>query len=325
MKVLVTSRSFGREAPEAIQRLESAGIEVVRAAAPNPAPEELARQIEGFDALVVGNDTVNETVLAADERLKVVHMNGTGLDGIDVEAATRHAVLVCNAPGANRNAVAELTVALMLDAARSVHRYASALDDGRWERSRGVEVTGKTVGILGLGHVGKRVVELLAGFEIEAIGFDAFPDIAWSRAAGVELCTSADDVFARSDFLVLTLPLAEDTRHIVNEASLSLMKPTAYLINAARGGLVETEALRRAVVDRRIAGAALDAYDHEPLPPDSPLLGLGLLLTPHLAASSRESAASVSHIVTDHLIDILLTGGTGRAVNASEIAIRQSS
>lgn len=316
MKVLVSSRSFGQEAPEAIKRLNDAGIEVTRMSTPNPDVQTLAKAIPGYDALVVGNEAVSEVVLAASDKLKIVHMNGTGLDGIDITAATRHGVLVGNTPGANRNAVAELTVALMLISARSIHKYATIVDQGRWERSRGIELSNKCVGVLGLGEIGQRVIELLRGFEVSVCAYDVAPPVAWAAKEQVGLCESVKEVVAQADFLVLTLPLTDETHHLINKHTLALMKPTAYLINTARGGLVDSEALRQAVIQKRIAGAALDVFSSEPLAEDSPLRGLDLVLTPHLAASSQESSANVSHIVVDHLIDALIHGKQDFAVNA---------
>jgi D-3-phosphoglycerate dehydrogenase len=315
VKVLVTSKSFGRVAPDAIEMLREHGIEVVWGSKPSMTAPEIAAEIAGCDALVVGNDTVDAGVLAAADRLRLVHMHGTGLDAIDVASATQRGVLVANAPGANRNAVAELTVALMLVAARRIDRHIEILRSGRWERTPGNEVSGKTVGVLGLGNIGQRIVELLAGFGTRVVGFDVAPDRAWAERAGVELAASPDDVFAQADFVVLALSLNAHTRGYVDARRLALMKPTAYLINTARGGLVDDAALCAALAGKRIAGAAIDVFDPEPLPPDSPLRASGATLTPHLAATSVESAGNVSRIVARNVIDVLLHGRTACAVN----------
>jgi phosphoglycerate dehydrogenase-like enzyme len=315
MKVLVTSKSFGRHAPEALRLLESNRIEVVWGPKPSMTAAEIASEIRGFDALIVGNDPVDVGVFAAADRLKLVHMHGTGLDAIDVRAATDRGVLVANAPGANRNAVAELTVALMLMAARAIGRHMEILKAGRWERTAGREVSGKTVGLLGLGNVGKRVVELLSGFGVRMVAYDSRPDSAWAAARGVTLAGSADAVFAESDYLVLALPLTPDTRMFVDRRRLDLMKPGAFLVNTARGGLVDERALAEAVGQGRIAGAALDAFADEPLPADSPLRVPGFTLTPHLAATSVETAANVSNIVARNVVDVLIHGERSCAVN----------
>lgn len=319
MKVLVTSKSFGRVAPDAIDLLEANGIEVVRGSKPSMTSAEIAAEIAGVDALVVGNDTVGADVFEAADRLRLVHMHGTGLDAIDIAAATDKGVLVANAPGANRNAVAELTVALMLVVARSIDKHIEILKDGRWERTAGHEVSGKTVGILGLGSIGQRIVELLAGFSARVVAFDVKPDCEWAKRTGVVLASSPEEVFADADFLVLALSLNAQTKGFVDARRLALMKPSAYLINTARGGLVDDEALCAALRDKRIAGAAIDVFDPEPLPLDSCLRNSGAMLTPHLAATSVESAGNVSRIVARNVVDVLLHGKTKSAVNPTAL------
>jgi D-3-phosphoglycerate dehydrogenase len=323
MKVLVTSKSFGRTAPDAVDWLVGHGIDVVRASKPTMTADEIAAEIGDADALVVGNDPVDAGVVAAGRRLKLIHMHGTGLDAIDVDAATAAGVLVANAPGANRNAVAELTVALMLMAARRIDRHIEILKAGRWERTAGSEIAGKTIGILGLGNIGRRIVQLLSGFGVRVVAHDPAAE-AGDADPGVEL-VSADEVFAAADFLLLALPLGEATRGIVDARRLAAMKPTAILVNTARGGLVDEAALCAALAEKRIAGAAIDAFDPEPLPLDSPLRSSGAVLTPHLAATSIEAAAEVSRIVARNLVDVLVHGRTGCVVNPSALDARPAS
>jgi D-3-phosphoglycerate dehydrogenase / 2-oxoglutarate reductase len=320
MKVLVTSKSFGRQSPEALRLLEASGIQVVWASRPSPTPAQIAAEVPGCEALVVGNDTVDEAVLAAGDRLRLVHMHGTGLDGIAVRAASAHGILVANAPGANRNAVAELTVALMLVAARQVDQHLEVVRAGGWERRAGREVSGKTVGVLGLGNIGRRIVELLAGFSVQVVAYEPRPDPAWAAAHGVRLAAAPEEVFASADFLVLALPLSDQTRNLVDARRLGLMKPEAFLVNTARGGLVDEQALAAAVRGGRLAGAALDAFSQEPLPADSVLRIPGIVLTPHLAATSVETAATVSNIVARNVVDVLVHGDRRCAVNAAEAA-----
>ncbi len=319
MRVFVTSKSFGREAPNATDLLRDNGVDVVFAAKRTMTTPEIAAEIRSYDALIVGNDPVDDTVFAAADRLRLVHMHGTGLDAIDVAAATERGILVANAPGVNRNAVAELTVALMLVAARSIDRHIEILKAGRWDRSAGFEVSGRTIGVLGLGNIGRRVVELLSGFGVRVLAFDVRPAVAWAGSHGVALAESADEVFASADFLILTLSLNSETKGIVDARRLALMKPTAILVNTARGGLIDEAALCAALADKRIAGAALDAFDPEPLPADSPLRSSGAVLTPHLAATSREAAANVSRVVAKNVVDVLLFGRVDCAVTAAEI------
>lgn len=316
MNILVTSRSFAKTNPAAWQRLEANGFSLRRFAGGDPKPETVAQEMADIDVLIVGNDTVDAAVMDAGANLKLVHMHGTGLDGIDVARATARGILVANAPGANRNAVAETTLAMMLGAARGVGRHARLLREGKWQRAPGREISGSTVGIVGLGNIGRRVVELLRGFAPRLVAFDMLADADWAAANGVELLDAADELFARADFVVLTLPLTPETRHMVNDRTLALMKKDAFLINSARGGLVDDAALVRAVEEGRIAGAALDAFSEEPLPADSPLRRPEHIeITPHLAATSRESAARVSDIVADNVIAIINKGQRDIAVN----------
>lgn len=322
MKVLVTSKSFGRLAPDAVELLKTNGFDVVWGSKPSMTAAEIAAEIGGVDALVVGNDTVDRQVFEASDRLRLVHMHGTGLDAIDVAAATDKGVLVANAPGTNRNAVAELTVALMLVAARSIDKHIEILKSGRWERTAGNEISGKTVGILGLGNIGQRIVELLAGFGVHIVAYEVHPDLGWVARNKVALAASTDDVFAAADFLLLALPLNAETRKIVDARRLGLMKKSAYLINTARGGLIDDEALCAALRNKDIAGAAIDTFDPEPLSPDSPLRSSTATLTPHLAASSVEAAANVSRIVAANIVDVLLRGKTQCAVNSAKVKPR---
>ncbi len=322
MRILVTSKSFGRAAPEALELLAANGIEVVRGSRPSLSAAEIAAEVPGFDALVVGNDPVDAGVLAAGDRLRLVHMHGTGLDAIDIPAATERGVLVANAPGANRNAVAELTVALMLVAARSIDRHIDVLRSGRWERTPGREISGKTVGILGHGRLGQRIVELLSGFGVRTVAFDVAPDRDWAAQHAVTLAADADAVCAEADFLVLALSLNAQTRNFIDARRLGLMKRGSYLVNTARGGLVDEAALCAALRDKAIAGAAIDVFDPEPLPPGSPLRHSGATLTPHLAATSTESAGNVSRIVARNVVDVLLHGRAACAVNPQALARR---
>lgn len=316
MNVLVTSKSFAKSNPEALSRLEENGFRVSRFGGGTPTPETLARAMGGIDALIVGNDVVNAAVMDAAGSLKLIHMHGTGLDGIDIPYATAKGILVANAPGANSNAVAEMTVAMMLNAGRGVERHARSLREGEWKRTPGREVSGSMVGVLGLGNIGRRVIELLKGFAPRFVAYDPAADAKWAEDRGVRLVPSPDGVFEAADYLVLTLPLVPETRHLVNDRTLGLMKSRAFVVNSARGGLIDDGALCRAVREKRIAGAALDVFAEEPPPMDSPLRNVpDIAITPHLAASSVESAAKVSDIVADNLIEILIKGRRDIAVN----------
>ena len=309
MRVLVTSKSFGRAAPEALELLAANGIEVVRGSRPSLSAAEIAAEIPGFDALVVGNDPVDAGVLAAGDRLRLVHMHGTGLDAIDVHAATARGVLVANAPGANRNAVAELTVALMLVAARSIDRHIDILKSGRWERTPGREISGKTVGILGLGRIGQRIVELLSGFGVRTVAFDVAPDRDWAAQHAVTLAADADAVCAEADFLVLALSLNAQTRNFIDARRLALMKPGAYLVNTARGGLIVEADVAAACRSGRLAGYAADVLDEEPMRPGHPFQDIdSILVTPHVGSRTFESVERQALRAVTNLVEFLNGG-----------------
>jgi D-3-phosphoglycerate dehydrogenase len=275
-----------------------------------------------YDALVVRSATkVTAEVLQAGARLRVVGRAGTGVDNIDVEAATQRGIIVVNAPAANSVAAAELTIAFIMALARRLPEAHGSLQGGKWERSKfmGFEVRGKTLGLVGLGRIGTEVARRARGLEMSILAYD--PVVSTDRAAqlGVTLAT-LDDVLAQSDFVSVHVPLIDSTRHMINAARLAQMKPTAYLVNAARGGIVDEQALADALERRVIAGAALDVFEQEP-PTGSGLLGHpNLITTPHLGASTVEAQALAGVDVAEGVL-AALAGGTPRsAVNAPFVA-----
>ncbi|MDD2232151.1 MAG: phosphoglycerate dehydrogenase [Sphaerochaetaceae bacterium] len=322
MEIFVTSKSFAKNNPGAETTLAANGFSIRRSSCLNPSTEQISKEIGNADVLLVGNDVVNSSVFDNAPNLKLVVMHGTGLDGIDIKAASMHGIMVANAPGANRNAVAEMAVGLMLTVGRRIDKFEGILKSGKWERSAGHEVSGSTVGILGLGNIGKRVVELLSGFEVKIVAFDPFEKSSWVQEHNVLLCKNEDDVFKTADFLVLTVPLTKDTEKIVNSRTLALMKPNAYVINIARGGLIDESALCAAIDDKKIAGAALDTFAEEPLPVDSPLRKLDIVLTPHIAATSIETSAKVSAAVAEIIVDIMNNKKINLAVNSETLQKR---
>lgn len=315
-KVLVTSKSFAKYNPEIVEELRSRGIEIVRAKKSNMCSREIAEEIREYDGIVCGIDPINKEVIDAGEKLKVIHMNGTGVDHIDIDEATRRKIYVGNCPGANAGAVAELNLAILLAEARKIIKYSNRIREGRWEREVGVELSGKTMGVLGLGAIGRKFVELLEGFHMNILAYDIKPDPVWCEEKKVTLVKNVEEIFTQCDFISLNLPLFDSTRHIINEDSLKKMKKDVIIVNTARGGLINTEDLVRALKNRTIRGAALDAFENEPLEPDSELRRLDVTLTPHLGASSIETMKNVSRIVARHLEEVLLEGNVKNMLNA---------
>ncbi len=245
-----------------------------------------------YDAIVVRSQTtIDADVIAAAPRLKVIARAGVGLDNVDVDAATRHGVVVCNAPQSNIISAAEHTVAMLLALARNIPQAHAALIEGRWERSQwqGTELHDKVLGVLGLGRIGTLVAQRCHAFGMRLIAYDPF--VAPERAArlGVELLPTVDELLERADFVTVHLPKTPDTAGLLDASRLATMKPTARLLNVARGGIVVEADLAEAVKNGVIAGAAVDVFEHEPVV-DSPLLGLpNVIVTPHLGASTEEA------------------------------------
>ena len=280
--------------------------------------EELLALVPRFQALVVRSETrVTAEVIAAGENLQVIGRAGVGVDNIDVDAATERGIVVVNAPAAITITTAEHTFGLIMAAARNIAQAAQSLREGRWDRSKfvGTEMRGKTLGIYGMGRIGSAVAKRALAFEMDVIGFDPYlPEDVFQRL-GVEL-VDLDGLFARSDFLTLHVPATADNEDLIGAAELSKMKPSAWLINCARGALVDEAALIDALDRGVIHGAALDVFKIEPAA-DNPLVRHPkVVATPHLAASTREAQASVGVETAEQILAVLDGRPAPFAVNA---------
>ena len=305
-------------AEDGLTRLRAAADVDVRTKLPEA---ELVATAARYDALVVRSETqVTAAVLDAAPGLKVVGRAGVGVDNIDVAAATRRGILVVNAPRGNIVAAAEHTIALLFALARNIPQADAAVKRGEWQRSRytGVEVRGKTLGIVGLGNIGSEVARRAQGLDMSVIACD--PAVSSERAEQfhVEL-VSLDELFQRADFITVHAPLVEATRHLIDARILALAKRTARLINAARGGIVDEAALYRALAEGRLAGAASDVFLNEPVG-ENPLLGLpNFVATPHIAASTIEAQTSVAFDVAEEVVAALRGELPRWAVNAPSL------
>ncbi len=272
-------------------------------------PETLPGALVGAQALIIRSATqVTADVLAAATDLVVVGRAGIGLDNVDVEAATTRGVMVVNAPQSNIVSAAEHTMALLLACARNVPQAHAALKAGRWERSKweGVELADKTLGIIGLGRIGKLVAQRAQGFGMRLIAFDPYVSEDRARQMGVDLM-SLDDVISQSDFITVHLPKTKETKGIIGRELFEKAKPDLRVINVARGGIVDENDLAEAVASGRIAGAALDVFDVEPCT-DSPLFGLdNIVVTPHLGASTREAQDKAGDTIAE-MVKLALAG-----------------
>jgi D-3-phosphoglycerate dehydrogenase len=307
-------------AADGVERLRAAGeVEV----ATGLSPEELKRRIVDVDALVVRSETkVTAELLDAARRLRVVGRAGVGVDNIDLDAATRHGVLVLNAPTGNTIAAAEHTVGMMLALARNISRADASMHEGRWDRKSfmGTELREKTLGLLGLGKIGFEVARIASqGLKMRVIADDPLVTAERAEQAGAEL-VDFDTLLAQSDFLSVHVPLNDKTRGVVGAAELARMKKGARLINVARGGIIDEQALADAVREGHIGGAAVDVFTKEPALPENPLLAVPeLLLTPHLGASTTEAQVNVATDVADQIVQYLGGGGPRYAVNLPTI------
>ncbi|MBC7254862.1 MAG: phosphoglycerate dehydrogenase [Chloroflexi bacterium] len=282
---------------------EHAEVEVHR----NMPKAELLAALPQYDALIVRSSTqVTDEILAAGTRLRVVGRAGTGVDNIDVEAATRRGIAVVNAPTGNSNAVAEHTIALMLALARGLYGAIASLKAGRWEKSslQGHEVKGKILGLIGLGRIGALVASKAKGLEMRVMAFDPYVTSARAASLGVELA-SLDEVLSQADFLSVHTPLTPQTHGLLGRKELARLKPTAYVLNCARGGIIDEEALEEALREGRIAGAGLDVFEVEPAT-SSRLIGLpNVIATPHVGASTAEAQQQVAIDVAQAVLDVL--------------------
>ena len=304
-KVLITARSF-RDTPGAHkQLLAAAGCELVEC--PNQHPlgaSELAQWIGGVDAAILGLDVVNDAVLAAADRLRVISRYGVGVDAVDVPAATRHGVIVTITPGANSVAVAELAIALLMALARSIPYHDRVAKQGQWSRVGGMELTGATLGVVGYGRIGREVAQRAHGLGMNVLAYD--PLLGPEAFTGSPATPSdLDHLLAASDAVSLHLPLTPETHNLIDAAALARMKPTAYLINTARGGLVDEEALRVALAERQLAGAACDVFSKEP-PEAGGLVALdNFIAAPHIGSATRQTAARMSLQAAENALAVL--------------------
>ena len=284
-KVLVTPTSFGRQDPELKKQLEAAVKEVVYNTTGKPlCSDELVKLLPDVDGYIAGLDQIDRAALDAAQQLQVVARYGVGLDAVDLDAARELDIIVTNTPGANSGSVAELALGLMLTLARNINTAISKTRQGKWPRLRGALLEGKTVGILGFGAIGQQLARRLMGFGCQVLAYDPYASEEAAAKYGVELC-KRDEVIARADFLSLHLPALTDTIGMVNDDFIATMKDGAYLINTARGEIVNEEALLAGLESGKIAGVALDAFVKQPPAPDNPLLRHErVIATPHMGA-----------------------------------------
>ena len=306
------------------EKLADPGIELLKRdfevdVRPGLSPEELLGTIGEYDGMIIRSATrVTAEVIDRADNLKAIGRAGIGVDNIDIEAATKRGVIVANAPESNTVAAAEHTLGLMLSSARRIPAADSSLRDGEWKRSafKGVEVSGKTLGLIGLGHVGAIVARGAHGMGMRVLAYDPYVSEDRMRQVNVERAETTDEVFEQSDFVSLHVPRTPQTIGLVNEASLAKMKPSAYIINVARGGIVDETALYNALKEGTIAGAALDVFAEEPTT-QSPIFTLpNVVVTPHLGASTAEAQDRAGITAAEQVATALRGAVPLHAINA---------
>ena len=284
-------------------------------------PKDLAAAIKPYEGLIVRSSTkVTAEVIHKAERLRVIGRAGVGLDNVDLEAATKRGIIVMNVPGGNTISAAEHTMSLILAVARRIPQADRHVRTGKWERSEfvGVEVFGKTLGIVGLGKIGAEVARRAQAFGMRVIACDPYLSTEHAQSLEVQL-VPFKQMLGEADFITLHIPLSAQTRHLIGAKELALMKPSAYLVNCARGGIVDEAALYKALVEGKLAGAALDVFESEP-PGDSPLFKLPqVVATPHLGASTEEAQLNVAIEIAKQVADCLLERGIRNAANMPSV------
>lgn len=256
-------------------------------------------------ALIGMDDFRDEGKFKALPNLKAVAKFGVGVDNIDGEMAKRYGVAALNAPGQNSNAVAELTVGFMLDLPRHVIPLHKAMEQGGWPRFIGSEIKGKTVGLLGFGAIARLVAQKLRAFDVTVLAFDLYPNEKLAEELGVRM-VSREEVITASDLVSIHIPATPETHHLFNRETIASMRDGAYLLNPARGALVDLDALAEALLSGKLAGAALDAFEVEPLPAGAPILKCeNIVLTPHTGAETKESYYNVSMTTVQDILRVL--------------------
>lgn len=316
MKILV-SDSLSKQGVEILQK---AGFTVdVKTKLPK---EDLLKEIRAYDGLIVRSATkVTADVIAAAERLKVVGRAGSGLDNVDTQAATRRGIVVMNTPGGNTVTTAEHTMAMIFAMTRRVPQATASMKAGKWEKERfmGVELYNKTLGVIGIGQIGSYLAKLAQGMAINVIAYDPYLAEERARKMGVEVL-DLDELFRRADIISVHTPLTPETKYLINAAAIERMKPGVMIVNCARGGIINEADLFEALKAKRVAAAAFDVFEEEPVKPSHPLLTLdNFICTPHIGASTTEAQENVAIGIAEQIVDYFTKGLARGAVNIPSV------
>ncbi len=307
MKLLVTPTSFlSPENAEAKAKLEAFADTIVYNDLGTPLKgDELLKRLEGVDGYIAGLDYITaDVVKQMPASVKVISRYGAGVDRVDIPACKERGIIVTNTPAANATAVCEMAFGLMLCAARNIPALHKAVEAGQWPRSNGMELAGKTLGIVGLGAIGKRLALRAKAFEMNVIAFDPYFDAEFGKKNDI-VCMDIDELFKAADVVSLHVPLTDSTRHMVDAKRIQEMKRGSIIINTARGGLIDEEAAAEAVKSGQLRGLGLDAFEQEPLT-DSPLKNLpGVVFTPHAGGHTTQAISRMGMMAVDNCIQVL--------------------
>jgi D-3-phosphoglycerate dehydrogenase / 2-oxoglutarate reductase len=280
--------------------------------------EEIIKIIPDYDAMIVRSQTkVTSKIIEAAKKMKIIGRAGVGVDNIDVNSATQKGIIVVNSPEGNTIAAAEHSFALLLSITRNIPNAHISLQKGEWNRSKftGTEVMGKTLGVIGLGKIGRKVVSYAQGMGMNVIGYDPYITEDFANQIGVSLF-SLDDVLKQSDYLTVHVPKTKETQSLINKEKFSIMKDGVFIVNCARGGIIDEKDLREAALSGKVGAAAIDVFTEEPIVKDNPLLGVeNIITTPHLGAATNEAQVNVAIDVAEQIYDVLDGGQARSAVN----------
>jgi len=305
MKILITSRSFASISDKPIKMLTKKGYEIQRNNTGRPyEKEEMLKLIRDVDGIIIGIDELSAEIIEEANKLKVISKYGIGVDNIDINMATNKKIIVTNTPTANVDAVADLTFGLILSLARRIPEADKKTKSGEWEKIIGKPVWEKTLGIIGLGKIGRQVVKRAQGFKMNILVYDLVKDEKFAQSYNIKY-VNLEKLLQKSDYITIHIPLNDATRGMISYKELGKVKKEAFLINTSRGGIVDEEALYDALRNNKLRGAALDVYNNEP-PGKSPLKELdNVIMTPHIAAYTEEAIENMSIQAAQNLIDVL--------------------
>jgi D-3-phosphoglycerate dehydrogenase len=302
LKVLISSRSFGKIDSGAMELLDRAGLKSDL----NPygrklEENELIHLLDNAVGVIAGTEKITEKVLSNAEKLKVISRYGVGMDNVDLNTANQKGILVFNTPETPSIAVAELTLTLILNLLKKINKHDKKVKQNQWKPEIGNLLSEKTIGIIGLGRIGKKLVQMLKGFKVKIIAYDIKPDEKFIQNNNVET-TTLDTLLQKSDIITLHLPITEETKNIIGEKQLQMIKPHAIIINTARGGLIDENTLYNMLKNKKIAGAAMDAFEQEPYTGKLKELD-NVILTPHIGTFTVETRKNMEIEAANNLIN----------------------